>query len=352
MKNSFRYFAFCFFLLLSFSSCKKEAINSGSPFFAKVYVANEDGESISVINTQTNQVIATIPFNDISGNMMMVHNVQAAPDGKTIWATVNPMNPGSIDQLVVIDPFRDTIITRIFIGEEMHLAHVVLDDACNYAYVTATDSDEVIKVNARTYAVEAKFFLGSGHQPHGMRFSNGHLFISNLGSNTMSIIDVSNGEINEIPVGGMAVQSAVTKDGRFVFSSLYDQKAILKYEVASGITHIIPLPASSEGPIQIYPTPDGSKLFICDQGLLLSRPASNKVFVLDVASETITNTIIAGNAVHGVVVSRDGKTVYVSNSGDNTVSVIDVASMTVFKTIPVGLNPNGIAYWSNLGGQP
>lgn len=45
-----------------------------------VWVADEEGNSITVINAATNKVITTL--NGIEG----AHNLQVAPDGKTVWA--------------------------------------------------------------------------------------------------------------------------------------------------------------------------------------------------------------------------------------------------------------------------
>lgn len=351
MKSS-RFFLPAFFLLLLFSCRKNDEFPHSRPYEAKVFVAVEDGECIAVINATTNELINSIQLNDGSGNMMMAHNVQAAPDGKTIWATVNPMTPGSTDFLAVIDPFTEKVIARVPLGIDLHLAHVVLDDASEYAYATATDSDQVFRVNVRTKQVEQRYQLPAGHQPHGLRFSQGKLYISNLGSGSITVVHTDNGMTEEIPVNGMAVQSAVTKDGRYVFSSLYENRSIFKYDVVQQTDSTIPLPGGAQGPIQIYPTPDGKKLFICDQGVLLGRPSSDKVYVLDIAAGIVTDSITAGNAVHGVVVSNDGSKVFVTNSEDNTVSVIDGKTHAVIATIPVGVEPNGITWWCTVGGQP
>lgn len=65
----------------------------------------------------------------------------------------------------------------------------------------------------------------------------------------------------------------------------------------------------------------------------------------------VVKTITVGNKAHGVVICKDGKIVYVTNSGDNTVSVIEVATKKVINTIPVGKKPNGISYLSESGGM-
>ena len=51
-----------------------------------------------------------------------------------------------------------------------------------------------------------------------------------------------------------------------------------------------------------------------------------------------------GKGPHGVVVSNDGKRVFIANIVDSTVSVIDTATQKVIRNIKVGEGPNGITF--------
>lgn len=318
---------------------------------AKVFVANEEGGSVSVINLQDSLKNTSIDISD-SGKMFMAHNVQVAPDGKSVWVTAVPMDSNGINQLVVIDPNTDKIKKRIQLGKDLHVAHVVLDNESEYAFVTAKEPNQVMQVNATTYEVVRKFDLGTRHSPHGLRYANGKLYVANMDAKSMSVINIADRKTTDIQLGGVAVQTAVSQDGKFVFASLYDTKEVVRYDVQSGEIKRIALPEGAQGPIQVYATPDSKLLYVADQGELMERPVSNKVFVIDIADAKVISTITAGNKAHGVVVSKDGKTVYVTNSIDNTVSVIDVSTQKVTATIPVGKGPNGISYWLETGGLP
>lgn len=342
----------CLCAALFLHGCKKDDEVESGELNTKVYVANEGSDFITVLDASTNRVAKEITVDDGSGNLQMVHNIQASPDGRTIWGTVNPMATGATEKVIVIDPSADEVTRWINIGVGVHLAHVVLDSASSFAYVTGTDSNAVYEIDAHTFSVTRTFSLGAGHAPHGMRYSRGKLYVSCMDSHTISIITLAGGTIQDIPVGGIAVQTAVTPDGNYVFATLYDTKEVVRYEPATGATVHFPLPASAIGPVQIYPAPDGSRLFICDQGVLLGRPASDKVFVMNVANGDILATIVAGDAAHGVVISRSGDRAYVTNSQDATITVISTGDYSVVATIPVGQNPNGISYWSREGGQP
>lgn len=345
-------------LLSTVSSCGNDgnsnSINDTSSSLpaAKVYVANEAGGSVSVIDLQDSLKTTSIDLSDSAGTMFMAHNVQVAPNGKSVWVAAAGMDSGKTNYLIVIDPNTGTIKERVLLGKDLHVAHVVLDDQSKNAFVTAGETNEVIQVDATTYQVVRKFDLGAGHAPHGLRYANGKLYVANMDGKSLSVITVADGKVTDIPLGGIAPQVALTRDDKFVFISLYDTKEVIQYDLKNGQIIRIPLPGTAYGPIQLYATPDSKLLYVADQGELLGRPVSNEVYVIDIPNAKVISTIKVGNKAHGVVVSNDGKSVYVTNTIDNTVSVIDVASQQVIHTIPVGKGPNGISYWFETGGMP
>jgi YVTN family beta-propeller protein len=69
----------------------------------------------------------------------------------------------------------------------------------------------------------------------------------------------------------------------------------------------------------------------------------NAVAVVDTASDRVISTIPVPPGPHGLVVTPDGRKVYVSSDGASTVSVIDTASDRVVRSIEVGANPHGLA---------
>ena len=69
----------------------------------------------------------------------------------------------------------------------------------------------------------------------------------------------------------------------------------------------------------------------------------NTVSVIDTDSATVVTTVPVSAGPHGMAITRDGRTVYVSGDGSSSVDVIDTATDKVVKTIEVGKTPNGIA---------
>lgn len=321
------------------TGCKKDHCRGNVD--EKIFVANEESGTISVIDAASGDVVKTVDLG-YKGNMYMAHNVQSAPDHQTVWVTAVPMEEGAEEYAIVMNSRREGSLDFIPLGEEQHVAHVVLDNESAFAYVTGNESGQVIKIDAKRKQEVDRFDLGADAGPHGLRFMDGKLYVACMNSHELAIIDISTSAVTKIPVGGIAVQTAVLPTLQAVYVSVYDLKQVVRYDLSTGDTTIVPLPADSKGPIQLYPSPDNARVYVCDQGMVYGNPVSNKLYVIDTYTNTVVSTVTVGNGAHGVVTTADGSKIIVTNLADNTVSIIDAAALTVDKTIKVGTSPNGV----------
>ena len=69
----------------------------------------------------------------------------------------------------------------------------------------------------------------------------------------------------------------------------------------------------------------------------------NTVSVIDTARAAVVGTIPVADGPHGMLLSPDGKTLYVSGDGSSQVSVIDTATDRVVRSLAVGRAPHGLA---------
>ena len=84
-------------------------------------------------------------------------------------------------------------------------------------------------------------------------------------------------------------------------------------------------------------SPDGKELYV-------SLGRGEAVAVVDVATHKVEGLIDGvGPRPWGIAVSADGETIYTANGPSNDVSVIDVSSAKVEKQIKVGGLPWGLA---------
>lgn len=88
-------------------------------------------------------------------------------------------------------------------------------------------------------------------------------------------------------------------------------------------------------PIEMVLSPDGRQLYVVCQG-------SNELRVVDLESGKVVSTVPLGRAPRGLTMSPDSAQIYVTNSTDDTVSVIDAATMRVTRTLATGFEPAGV----------
>lgn len=339
----------------------------------KVYIALEGDGKIAVFDPQSRKVQKTIDLAK-GDDHYMAHNVQVSPDGKSVWVTANAegkhdskneeegmnmdemMNEGassSLDEAIVIDPQSDTIIKRIPLAKEAHLAHVVVAPNNEFVYVTAQEGNVIYKINARTYEVIREIAMPNNGQPHGLRITpdGSKAFIAMMGGKAFVILDLKTDSFSQLPLEGAAVQTGVTVDGKYAFASVYDKKEMALYDIESQQLSYIALPADAKGPLQMYATPDSRFVYLADQGYYFNQPTAEKVYKIDLTNRKVVKEITVGNAPHGVVVSKNGKYAYITNLVSNDLSIIDTTTDTEVARIPVGEMPNGISIWSEtLGG--
>jgi YVTN family beta-propeller protein len=358
------------------------------PAEEKIYVAVEGESKLAVFDSATRQLLTEIDVSSQRHGMRMTvapHNVQVAPDGNTVWVTVNGGHPGHggqssvsgheavehgemvhdgmghgameapADEVVVIDPGADTVLQRIPIAPGAHLAHVAVTPDSGAAYVTAQNENAIYKINARTFRIEDKIQAPAGSQPHGLRIApdGSRAYVALLQGKGLDVLDLRTGRLETIPLNGAAVQTAVTPDGRWVLASLYDTKQLAVYDTHSRAVRYIELLDSARGPVQLYPSPDSRYVYVADQGHYFDQPDSDRVFKVDLQQSRVVWSVKAGTAPHGIVVAHDGGRAYVTNLVSNDLSVIDLKTDREAARIPVGKEPNGVCIWNrHRGGTP
>jgi len=105
------------------------------------------------------------------------------------------------------------------------------------------------------------------------------------------------------------------------------------------VAHTYPLGVSGGWDYLVYDAPTYS-VFIT-QG--------DKVVIFDARSGTVSGTIPGMVHTHGIVLSPDGKTAYVSDGGAGVVRIIDRATMKQTGTISAGTNPDGMVLEPTTG---
>ncbi len=334
----------------------------------KVYIAVEGEGRVAVIDPASKKQIKSIDLSlEHDGEKMLYapHNVQVSPSGKEVWVTANlgvhdhmsnswflPRaeahgNEDPTDEVIVISTQRDTILARIAVAPNVHLAHVVFSPDGSFAYVTAQKGDTLYKINTTSRAFEGTVSFPVGAEPHGLRISPDGKFayIATMGGAGLGVIDLASKSLSLVPLSGKAVQVAATSDGREVLVSLYDTKQLAVYGTSEKNVRYVELPEDARGPVQIYIAPDDKYVYVADQGYYFNQPSGSFVYKIDIATGQIAKIIKAGEAPHGVVTDVTGARIFVTNLLSGDLSIIDASTDTQIARIPVGKEPNGVTYW-------
>jgi YVTN family beta-propeller protein len=132
---------------------------------------------------------------------------------------------------------------------------------------------------------------------------------------------------------------AVRDDGLTYFTDLFGGRVGITNTFTRVISGYIPTGALPTG---ITFSPDGSRAYTANQG-------DNTVTVIDAnAGQTIASVFIADGSPFSVQVSDDGTQLFVGNN-NNTMSVVDVATLSVTRTIVVGEATNAFAVEPKAG---
>jgi YVTN family beta-propeller protein len=151
--------------------------------------------------------------------------------------------------------------------------------------------------------------------------------------------------------GGMPQDVRISPDGKIFYVA--DMKAdgvfVVDGDKLTEIGHI----KTGLGTHGLYPSRDGSKLYVANRGVArVYGPPKGKgsVSVIDFATRKVEVTwpIPGGGSPDMGNISIDGKQLWLSGRYDNCVYVIDTATGEV-KSIPVKTEPHGLTVWPQPG---
>ena len=189
--------------------------------------------------------------------------------------------------------------------------------------------------------------MAVGSRPTGVAEVGGSVYVANLLSGTISVIDPSAGTVLKtvnLPVAGTPTGAAPTGlaaagDGHTLYAD--DARNGKTYVV--DLTHIPDPAVTGSVSVGVHP----AYLSVAGSLGYVANPGSNSVSVLDLSQSPparVLPDVTVGTAPYGVVAVPSLNEVFVTNSGSNTLTVIDTtAAPAVAFTIATGKIPDAVA---------
>lgn len=295
------------------------------PLTPYAYVSDAGAESVSVIDTSSNEVIDTAAVG------ITPQTVASTPTGNQVYVA------NVLEHTVsVLDTATDTTAATLSVPFPSGIAFA--PDG-SLAYISAQITSEVgpaVKViDTATHGAVAAVPVGTCPAGVAITPDGSRVYVVNACSESVSAIDTaSNTVIATIPVGENPWGVAVSPDGSTVYVANGGSESLSLIDTATdSVEATVPLP---EPPDYLAVTPDGSTIYATATG-------SNEVMAIDTSSNTVAATIPVGEGPHELALTPDGSSVYVANQESDNVSVIDTATQAVVGMIPVGDQPIGVA---------
>ncbi|MFQ5794719.1 MAG: beta-propeller fold lactonase family protein [Candidatus Bipolaricaulia bacterium] len=279
-----------------------------APDGSRIYVANAQSGTLSVIDARTHQVVDTLVIDENS----RLFGVALSPDGTQAyisWTVRTPESPGFVS---VVDLPAGRVVATI-----------------------------PVRLSPQDMALSA---------------DGSRLYVVNAASNNVSVIDTTILEVlKNIQVGFNPFSIVLTQDGRLAYVSHSRGRNIGVIDLATvQMVRTIPLPFLTRL-LEIDVTDDGRHLYIAD-GI------RNSVVVVDdeqgEAMRSLQVTREGGNVEYspmGLAISPDGTRLYVVNR-NGYLSVFELPQDRLLGTLKLGVDlrqvafaPDGTAYITSQG---
>jgi YVTN family beta-propeller protein len=290
-----------------------------------VYTGNYDDGTLSVIDTTTNQVVGSpIPTGENPDSIAI------APNGKTLYVA------NGSEGITVVNTQTNQVVTTITGLEGLETIAVSPD--AKTAYVSSPNEDSVFVVDLQTNQV-----LGSikvGETPIGVAFSpdGKTVYVVNDDDDNVSVIDTATRQVvgAPIPTGKEPINAVVSADGKTLYVDNEEDDSVSVIDTATRQVVGSPIPVGDE-PWGLGLTPDGSRLYV-------SNNEDDTVTVIDTATrQVVGGPIPTGDEPYELAVTPDGKSVYVANYGTpDSVTVINTQTGQS-SNIPVSGGPWQVA---------
>ena len=222
--------------------------------------------------------------------------------------------------------FQDHSIGTVFSGT-LWIRYTTVPASTNYQYAKVARITAKVESEAASITQEVTYTsfntvtntIPVGSYPQGVAFApNGAFaYVTNFGSNTVSVINTSTNTVtNTIPVRLLYPHGvAFAPSGAFAYVTNYYNETVSVINTSTNtVTNTIPVGID---PCGVAFNPSGAFAYVANYG-------SGNISVINTSTNTVTSSISVGLGPYGVAIAPSGAFAYVTNYGSSTVSVLSV----------------------------
>ncbi|HEY8813832.1 MAG TPA: hypothetical protein VIP57_01825 [Candidatus Dormibacteraeota bacterium] len=338
-----------------------------------VYVPNSRSASVTVIDPKTYQIVRTFPTGKVPQHVVPSYDLSTlwvANNASNSLTPIDPLTGQEGPQVRVDDPYNIYFTPdgkyAMVIAEARHridfrdpkdmklvqslrvackgLDHVEFTADNRYAIATCEFSGKLVKVDLANKAAVGYLTLDPD------KFTN---FIPRQISRLLSrrkARSAAMAALMNVPSMPQDIRSSA--DGtKFYVADMKENGVFVVDPVKFERIGFILTGVGTHG---IYPSRDGTKLYITNRGSnsIAGRPhGPGSISVLDPLTDKIVATwsIPGGGSPDMGDVTADGKELWVSGRYDDEVYVFDTSTGQLTHRIPVGHEPHGLCVWPQPG---
>ncbi|MEZ5444742.1 MAG: PQQ-dependent catabolism-associated beta-propeller protein [Gammaproteobacteria bacterium] len=289
----------------------------------RVFVTNERGNSVSVIDPANNTVIATI---DVGAQP---RGIGKSPDGSEIYVAL-----GEEGKIAVVDPKEMKLVRKFDSGPDPEAFGVHPD---GNIYISMEADAKAAVYNPKTG--EQIALVDVGLEPEGVAVSpdGSKVIVTSESTNMLHVISVPDHQlVANILVGSRPRAATFSRDGKWAYASAEIGGEVKRVNMTTHeVDKVTSIGEDEAKPKDVLLSNDEKTLYV-------AGGRANKIFLFDAESMELRSSIPVGNRVWGLALSKDGSRLYTTDGGSDQVSVIDTAKNEVVATIAVGKAPWGV----------
>jgi len=295
----------------------------------QIYVSSEKDNAITVIDGKTLAVTKTIKTGKRPRDMRLNHErsqiLVISSDSK---------------RMDYIDIVRSAASGSVPVGDDPEMFDLSADGKRIYVSNEEDAQISVIDLASKKRIAAIKV----GEEPEGVKLSpdGSRLYATSEVANMVHVIDTATNKVlANIVAGNRPRRFAITPDGSdvWVTNELGASVTIIdgKANAVKATLAFKPKGFRDEDvtPVGIVMTRDGKTAYVT-----LGR--ANHVAVVDVATRNIRDYILVGKRAWGVNLSRKEDRLFVVNGLSDDLSIVDTSNNKVIKTVPVGRVPHSV----------